>query len=103
MDYDPDGRVMLVTGAASGIGRATAELLAGMGARLLACDIDADAGATATSALTDGGADVHLVPGDVADAQGTAAMVAAALERFGRLDGAANCAGVGAGHAATHD
>jgi NAD(P)-dependent dehydrogenase (short-subunit alcohol dehydrogenase family) len=103
MDYDLDGRVVLVTGAASGIGRATAELLAGMGAGIVACDVDADAGATAASALRDGGADVHFVAGDVADEQDTAAMVAAAVDRFGRLDGAANCAGVGAGHAATHD
>jgi NAD(P)-dependent dehydrogenase (short-subunit alcohol dehydrogenase family) len=103
MDYDLDGRVVLVTGGGSGIGRATAGLLAGMGARILASDIDADAGATAVSALQDGGGEAHFVAGDVADEEDTAAMVAAAVERFGRLDGAANCAGVGAGHAATHD
>src|SRR5262245_24013568 len=103
MDYDLDGRVVLVSGAASGIGRATAETLAGMGARIVAADIDAEAGEAAAAALRDGGAEVRFVAADVADEDAAGAMVAAALDEFGRLDGAANCAGVGAGHAETHD
>jgi NAD(P)-dependent dehydrogenase (short-subunit alcohol dehydrogenase family) len=98
-----DGRVVLVTGAASGIGRATAEALAGMGARLVVSDIDADAGAAAASALRDGGAEAHFVAADVADEESTASLVAATVDAYGRLDGAANCAGVGGGHAETHD
>ncbi|HKE79294.1 MAG TPA: SDR family oxidoreductase [Solirubrobacteraceae bacterium] len=103
MDYDLGGRVVLVSGAASGIGRATAERLAGMGARIVAADIDADAGEAAAAALSDGGAEVRFVAADVADEDAAGAMVAAAIDGFGRLDGAANCAGVGAGHAETHD
>jgi NAD(P)-dependent dehydrogenase (short-subunit alcohol dehydrogenase family) len=102
MDLGLAGKAILVTGAASGIGRATAEALAGMGAKVLASDIDADKGAAAAAALSDGGADVAFVASDVADEAATTAMVAAAVKRFGRLDGAANCAGVGAGHAETH-
>jgi NAD(P)-dependent dehydrogenase (short-subunit alcohol dehydrogenase family) len=98
-----DGRVVLVTGAASGIGRATAEALAGMGARVVASDIDAGAGAAAASALRDGGAEARFVAADVADEESTASLVAAAVDAYGRLDGAANCAGVGGGHAETHD
>jgi NAD(P)-dependent dehydrogenase (short-subunit alcohol dehydrogenase family) len=90
MDLDLDGRVALVSGAASGIGRATAEVLAGMGARLLVSDIAEDAGAAAARALRDAGADARFVAADVADA-------------YGRLDLAANCAGVGGGHASTHE
>ena len=67
MDLGLEGRVVLVTGAASGIGRATAGQLAGMGARVLASDIDADAGAAAAAALRDAGGDARFVAGDIAD------------------------------------
>jgi NAD(P)-dependent dehydrogenase (short-subunit alcohol dehydrogenase family) len=91
MDYGLEGRVALVTGAASGIGRATASLLVEMGARVVASDIVA--------------ADVgeQFVEADVSDPDGVAAVVADAVEAFGRLDIAANCAGVGGGHASTHE
>ena len=60
-------RVVLVTGAASGIGPATAELLAGMGAAVVATDVDAEAGASACAALADSGARVRFVAADVAE------------------------------------
>jgi NAD(P)-dependent dehydrogenase (short-subunit alcohol dehydrogenase family) len=88
MDYGLKGRVALVTGAASGIGKATAALLAGSGARVVASDLRA-------------GDDV--VAADVTDGEAMRAVVAQAVETHGRLDLAANCAGVGGGHAATHE
>ena len=103
MDLDLKGRVALVTGAASGIGRATAEVLAGMGARLVVSDIAEDAGAAAARALRDAGAEARFVAADDADEHATAAIVAAAVDAYGRLDLAANCAGVGGGHAPTHE
>ena len=103
MDYGLRGRVALVTGAASGIGNATAELLAVMGARVVASDVDTERGARAVAALSDAGHDAVFVPADVTDDRAIGALVTFATETYGRLDCAANCAGVGGGHAPTHE
>jgi NAD(P)-dependent dehydrogenase (short-subunit alcohol dehydrogenase family) len=103
MDNGLAGKVVLVTGAGSGIGRATAELAAGMGAHVVASDLDWDRGAATVDALRHDGRDAVFVPADVTDGAAVEALVAAASGPHGRLDCAANCAGVGAGHAATHE
>jgi NAD(P)-dependent dehydrogenase (short-subunit alcohol dehydrogenase family) len=93
-----DGRVALITGAASGIGRASARLFAEAGARVVAADIDRQ-GAEETAALVaQAGGEGLAVEVDVADASSVRAMVARTVERFGRLDIAHNNAGImGAG------
>jgi 3-oxoacyl-[acyl-carrier protein] reductase len=86
-----DGRAAVVTGAASGIGRATAKLLAEAGARVLAADLDAAGLAELDLELGEGGAS-RLT--DVTDRAQVEALLAEALERFGRLDALANVAGI---------
>jgi len=99
-NYGLEGKVALVTGAASGIGRATATLFAGEGAHVVASDINAEAGATTVAAL---GGDALFVPVDVRDDDAVRALVERTTSEHGRLDIAANCAGVGGGHGSTHD
>jgi NAD(P)-dependent dehydrogenase (short-subunit alcohol dehydrogenase family) len=87
-------KVALVTGAGSGIGRAAALLFAREGAQVIAADIDeAAAAATAKLAVTEGG-DATACRVDVSDDASVGAMVALAVDRYGRLDCAFNNAGV---------
>ena len=84
---DIDGRTFIVTGAGSGLGRATAIELAGVGARVLCLDIDPAAGEGTAAAI---GGRVEFVRADVT----SETDVAAAVERAGpSLAGAINCAG----------
>jgi len=89
-----EGQTVLVTGAASGIGKSAATQFAAGGANVVVADIDA-AGARATAEeLARSGAQTLAVEVDVSNDTSVGAMVAAALERFGRLDAAFNNAGI---------
>ncbi|OFV84606.1 MAG: hypothetical protein A2W26_09610, partial [Acidobacteria bacterium RBG_16_64_8] len=82
-----DGRSVIVTGAASGIGRATALRFAQSGARLLVNDVTGDAlEETAASAREAGAIDVLTHVADVGSRERVEAMVARAAKRFGGLD-----------------
>jgi NAD(P)-dependent dehydrogenase (short-subunit alcohol dehydrogenase family) len=89
-----DGKVAIVTGAAMGMGEATARLFGGAGAHVLVCDVDAERGqATAEGIERDGGT-ASFCRADVSSASDVEALVGTAVERYGRLDCAVNNAAV---------
>jgi len=90
----PGGEVAVVTGGASGIGAATARLLASEGARVVIADRDVGAGERLVAELAGDGAEAAFARCDVGDHEAGAELVAAALDAFGRLDVAVNNAGV---------
>ena len=88
-------RAILVTGAASGIGRACALRLAKEGADIIALDLDADGLASLASAIASAGRCCETVCGSVAELELIDTAVEHAMTRFGRLDGLVNNAGIG--------
>lgn len=85
-DRHLDGKVAIVTGAAMGMGLATAELFARHGARVVVADFDDAKGQTAVDGLVAAGFEAAFVHCDVSDETQVEAMVAATVARFGRLD-----------------
>ncbi|KAF2794903.1 short-chain dehydrogenase/reductase SDR [Melanomma pulvis-pyrius CBS 109.77] len=89
------GQLVAVTGAASGIGRATSQLLAKNGALLSLADMDEEAVQQLAKILTDNGVDAFWKRVDVSDRKEVEAWVGDTVKHFGRpLDGAANLAGI---------
>ena len=88
------GKVALISGAASGIGRETAQLFAREGAEVFFGDIDADKGREAAARI---GAAAHFVPLDVTQERSWSEAVETVLQRAGRLDVLLNSAGIWTG------
>ena len=88
------GRVAVITGAAQGIGAATATLLAAQGASVVVADLSAERAAGRVDAITAAGGSALAVGCDVADADSVQGMVSAAVDRFGTLDILVNNAGI---------
>lgn len=90
-----DGRVALVTGSASGLGRAEAIGLARSGANIVLGDLSAGPAADeAIDLVKEAGVEVAFVPGDIGDRSTADAMFTVAQERFGRVDIVVNNAGI---------
>jgi NAD(P)-dependent dehydrogenase (short-subunit alcohol dehydrogenase family) len=89
-----DGKVALITGGASGMGKVASELFASEGAAVVLTDLSDEAGEAAASGILSSGGRAAYVHADVSNESDAKAMVDAALERFGRLDILYNNAGV---------
>jgi NAD(P)-dependent dehydrogenase (short-subunit alcohol dehydrogenase family) len=89
-----EGKVAIVTGAAEGMGEATVRLFAEAGAKVLAADVNVEAGEAAVRRIVDAGGTASFFRADVSKAADVEAMVQAAVERYGRVDCAVNNAGV---------
>lgn len=91
------GRTAIVTGAASGMGRATAQLFADEGARVAVVDLNAEGAASVAKEIEDAGGDARAFGLDVSDADALAHMVAQTRASFGPIDIVVNNAGAPAG------
>src|SRR3954452_23237591 len=89
-----DGKVALVTGAGSGIGRAVAQRLTSEGAQVLGHDLNGDALAETAKLVADAGATMDTRTGDISSRDECRATVAAAIDSYGRLDVLGNIAGI---------
>ena len=90
---DIKDRVAVITGGASGLGRATAETIIGAGGKVALLDRNAELAERTADEL---GADAAAYAADVADADSVAAAIDAVVERFGAIHIDVNCAGIGA-------
>src|SRR6266849_7991884 len=92
-----NGKVALVTGGASGIGRATALTFAREGAKLIIADMNEEGGQQTVHMITENGGEATFVKTDVSKAIEVQALISKAVETYGRLDCAHNNAGISGG------
>jgi NAD(P)-dependent dehydrogenase (short-subunit alcohol dehydrogenase family) len=99
-----EGKAGLVTGAASGIGRACAIRFGSEGASVIVSDLESsrEGGEETVQAIRDAGGEAEFFPCDVSQSADNEALVARVVERYGRLDFAHNNAGIGV-HAPLHE
>jgi NAD(P)-dependent dehydrogenase (short-subunit alcohol dehydrogenase family) len=98
-----EGKVAMITGAGSGIGRATALAFAAARARVIIADINKDSAAETAERIAAKGGSAMPVAADVSASADVAAIVSQAVTRFGRLDFAFNNAGLSGGRPGVDD
>lgn len=101
MTQELSGKTTLVTGAGSGIGRATAQAFALAGARVVVADLDPQGGAETVELIAGAGGEALFVQADVTQAAQVEALVGQAVKAYGGLDCAFNNAGIGGTGAST--
>jgi NAD(P)-dependent dehydrogenase (short-subunit alcohol dehydrogenase family) len=94
MDLELEGKVVLVTGGANGIGQATALAFAREGARVVLSDLDARAGEQTVAQIRSAGGDAQFAAADISKEADVAGLVAGVVRSYGRLDVAFNNAGI---------
>ncbi len=92
MAMDLTGKVVLITGAGSGLGEATAHAFARAGCRIACVDLNEEAATRVSQELQAAGGESMALPCDVSDATSVFGVVQSAVERFGRLDATVSCA-----------
>ena len=90
-----ENKVALITGAGSGIGKATALLFAEQGAKVVVSDINEDNGSSAVEELKKNGGDAFFIKADSSKPEDNEALVKQTIQKYGRLDIAVNNAGIG--------
>ena len=88
-----DGKIAIITGAAAGIGKASAALFAREGATVVMADVKSELGEAAAAAIREAGGNVEFVTADVSKEDDVRALVDGTVERHGRLDVLYNNAG----------
>ena len=98
-----DGKIALITGAGSGIGRATALRFAREGARVAVVDLSAERATETTDAINQEGGEAIAIRADVSRSEDVAEMVRQSMQRWGRIDVLHNNAGISVNNVPVED